>query len=85
LTGTTIYGGVGKRELSSEECWYAAVMKKFLPTAFGVALGTLIYTRWLDSAHVFDWGRAIFVGVVCGIGAAVWPDKRAGKAGGDGR
>ncbi|MFS2017051.1 hypothetical protein ACEN88_10785 [Massilia sp. CT11-108] len=48
-------------------------------------LVTLVYTRWLGSAHVFDWGRAIFVGVVCGIGAAVWPDKRAGKAGGDGR
>ena len=57
-------------------------MKKFLPTAFGVALGTLIYTRWLSSAHAFDWGRAIFVGIVCGIVAAVWPDKnRNGDAG----
>ncbi|WP_413673237.1 hypothetical protein ACEN9H_31100 [Massilia cellulosiltytica] len=60
-------------------------MKKFLPTAFGAALGTLIYARWLGSAHTFDWERAIFVGVVCGIAAAVWPDKRADKASGDGR
>lgn len=60
-------------------------MKKFLPTAFGVALGTLIYTRWLSSAHAFEWERAIFLGVVGGIVAAVWPDKRADKASGDGR
>jgi hypothetical protein len=50
-------------------------MKKFLQTAVGIALGTLIYTRWISSAHAFDWGRAIFVGVVCGIAAVVWPDK----------
>ena len=58
-------------------------MKTFLQTASGVALGTLIYTRWIGSAHVFDWERAIFVGVVCGIVAAVWPGKH--KNGGTGR
>jgi hypothetical protein len=51
-------------------------MKKFLQTAIGVALG---------SAHTFDWGRAIFVGIVCGIGAALWPDKNKNENGGTGR
>lgn len=58
-------------------------MKKFLQTACGTALGVLIYTRWMSSAHAFDWGRAVVVGVVCGIAAAVWPDKK--ERGGTGR
>lgn len=51
-------------------------MKTFLQTACSTALGVLIYTRWIGSAHAFDWHRAIFVGVVCGLAAAVWPDKK---------
>jgi hypothetical protein len=60
-------------------------MKTFLQTACGVALGTLIYTRWIGSAHAFDWGRAIFVGIVCGIVAVAWPDKKKDKDTGIGR
>jgi uncharacterized membrane protein YdjX (TVP38/TMEM64 family) len=51
-------------------------MKKFLITASGTAIGTLLYTGLLSSAHEFDWGRAAFVGVVCGVLSAVWPKKK---------
>jgi hypothetical protein len=54
-------------------------MKNFLQTACATALGVLIYTGWMSNGHAFDWGRAIFVGTVCGIVAALRP----GKGGGD--
>jgi hypothetical protein len=76
LTGTAFWGGVKKRAFFRQEYWYAHAMKKFLQTACGTALGVLIYTRWIGSAHAFEWRRAIFVGIVCGIVAAVWPDKK---------
>lgn len=51
-------------------------MKQFFQVASGTALGTLLYTAFLGSAQEADWGRAIFVGIVCGCGAAFWPRKK---------
>jgi hypothetical protein len=51
-------------------------MKNFLLTAFGTAVGTLLYTGLLSSAHEFDWGRAATVGIFSGIFAAAWPKKK---------
>ncbi|WP_312517582.1 hypothetical protein [Massilia sp.] len=50
-------------------------LKKFLGTASGTAVGTLLYTAFLSAAQTPDWGRAAFVGIVCGIVAVVWPRK----------
>lgn len=50
-------------------------MKKFLGTASGTAIGTLLYTAFLSAAQTPDWGRAAFLGIVCGIVAVVWPRK----------
>jgi hypothetical protein len=50
-------------------------MKNFLSTASGTAIGTLLYTGFLSTAHEFDWARAAFVGVVCGACSAVWSKK----------
>jgi len=46
-------------------------MKNFLITASGTAVGTLLYTAFLSSAHEPDWVRAASVGVFCGICSAV--------------
>lgn len=55
-------------------------MKKILPrsvmTGAGVAVGTLIYTGYFGIDHEFGWGRAVFIGVLCGIVAAVWPQRK---------
>jgi hypothetical protein len=55
-------------------------MKRSLPKSLyiglGVATGTLIYTGLLSSAHEFDFSRAIFIGLFCGVGAAIWPQKK---------
>jgi len=51
-------------------------MKNFLSTGSGTAIGTLIYTGFLSTAHEFDWARAAFVGVVCGACAVVWSKKK---------
>ncbi|MFA9274125.1 MAG: hypothetical protein ACEQSE_04555 [Candidatus Aquirickettsiella gammari] len=52
---------------------------KTLASAFsigvGTAIGILLYSRFLSASHEFDWHRAIFVGVFCGVGAAIWPRK----------
>ncbi len=50
-------------------------IQKFLGTASGTAIGTLLYTTFLSAAQTPDWGRAAFVGIVCGIIAVVWPRK----------
>ncbi len=50
-------------------------MKPFLVTASGAALGTLIYTAFISSAQQADWGRALFVGIACGLGMVFWPSK----------
>jgi hypothetical protein len=52
------------------------VMKTLPSTAFGAAFGTLLYTGFLSTAHAFDWGRAAFVGVCCGIVSAAWSRKK---------
>jgi len=52
------------------------IMKNFLITASATAVGTLLYTGFLSSAHEPDWGRAAFVGVFCGVCSAVWPRKK---------
>lgn len=46
-------------------------MKNFLIVAAGGAVGTLLYTGFLSSAHELDWTRAAFVGVFCGLGVAI--------------
>jgi len=53
-------------------------MKKFCLTTFGAAVGTLIYTRFLDDGHIFDWYRAAFVGIVAGLFVCVvaWVQKK---------
>jgi hypothetical protein len=51
-------------------------MTHCLVTACGVAAGTLIYTRFIGSGHEFEWGRAIFVGLVAGAVALLWPAKK---------
>lgn len=51
-------------------------MKHFLSTAFGTATGTLIYTGLLSSAQQPEWGRALAVGIVCGLGSLAWPRKK---------
>jgi hypothetical protein len=51
-------------------------MKNFLSTGSGTAIGTLLYTGFLSTAHEFDWARAAFVGVVCGACAVVWSKKK---------
>jgi hypothetical protein len=50
---------------------------KAIATACGVAAGTLIYTRFISSTHEFEWGRAIFVGLVSAVVSAVWPAKKS--------
>jgi hypothetical protein len=47
-------------------------MNRFISTAFGTAVGTLLYTRFLSSTHQFDWGRAVFVGIFVGLASAIF-------------
>jgi hypothetical protein len=47
-------------------------MKRVVGFALGMAIGTLIYTRFLSEAHQLDWGRAVFVGVFAGLGRAIY-------------
>lgn len=53
-------------------------MKKICLTSLGVAVGTLIYTRFRDNAHAYDWYRAAFCGVVTGVLMCVvaWSHKK---------
>ncbi|MTV39590.1 hypothetical protein [Duganella radicis] len=51
-------------------------LSKFLSVGSGMAIGTLIYTGLLSSAHEFDFARAAFVGLFGGIAAAMWPQKK---------
>ncbi|MEF2266480.1 hypothetical protein V3C40_06765 [Janthinobacterium sp. LS2A] len=51
-------------------------MKIFVITALGTSTGSLIYTGLMSDTHAFDWHRAAFVGVFCGICAAIWPGKK---------
>lgn len=44
--------------------------------AVGVAVGTLIYSRFLDPIGEFDFSRAVFVGLFVGVIFAVWPRKK---------
>jgi hypothetical protein len=46
-------------------------MNKFVGPAFGSAVGTLLYTRFLSDAHQFDWRRAIVVGLFVGLGSVI--------------
>jgi hypothetical protein len=48
-------------------------MSRFLSTAFGTAVGTLFYSRFLGHAHQLDWKRAFFVGLLAGVMGAIWP------------
>ncbi len=43
-----------------------------LQLGLGIAIGTLIYTGMLSAAREFDFARAVFAGMFCGTGAAVW-------------
>jgi hypothetical protein len=47
-------------------------MSRFLSTAFGTAVGTLLYSRFLSDAHQLDWERACFVGLLAGVIGAIW-------------
>ena len=55
-------------------------MKTFLLAAAGAAIGTLIYTGLLSSAHDPDWYRAAFVGIASGVCSLVWPRKKQAPA-----
>lgn len=46
-------------------------MNRFVGTAFGSAVGTLLYTRFLNDAHQLDWSRAVFVGLFVGLGSVI--------------
>lgn len=58
-------------------------MNRFVVPALSAAVGTLLYTRFLSDAHQLDWGRAMFVGLFCGLGSAIfsvtWPKKNRGR------
>jgi|GEM_PF-5346212 len=45
---------------------------KFAVSFFCAAIGTLLYTRFLSEAQQFEWGRALFVGLLLAIVAAVF-------------
>jgi hypothetical protein len=46
------------------------VMKYFVSLGLGTAVGTLLFTGLLSAAHEFDWGRALFVGLLVGLAGA---------------
>lgn len=46
-------------------------MKQIVGFALGMAIGTLLYTRFLSDALQFDWGRAAFVGLFAALGGAI--------------
>jgi hypothetical protein len=45
-------------------------MNYFVGFGLGMALGTLLVTGFFSDAHQFDWGRALFVGLLSGLAAA---------------
>jgi hypothetical protein len=47
-------------------------MKQLVVSAFGAAVGTLLYTRFLSDAHQLDWGRAVFVGLFVAVGNIIF-------------
>lgn len=52
------------------------LITRALATACGVAIGTLIYTRFMSSTHEFDWTRAIFIGLLTCLFSAIWSRKK---------
>jgi hypothetical protein len=46
-------------------------MKKIVKFGVGNAIGTLLYTRFLNETLQFDWSRAIFVGLFTALGIAI--------------
>lgn len=42
----------------------------------GTAIGVLLHSRFLSAAHELDWQRTLFIGIFCGISAAIWPRKK---------
>jgi hypothetical protein len=46
-------------------------MKYAVGLGLGTAIGTLLYTGFLSDAQQFDWGRALFVGLISGLMGAV--------------
>lgn len=67
---------LGQRLIISKEKVTLVTIKKFLIASSGTAVGTLLYTNFMSQAQEPDWGRAAFVGVFCGIIAALWPNKK---------
>lgn len=50
-------------------------MKNFVLDASGVAIGTLLYTRFVSAEQEFDFARAVFVGVVGSLLSLLWQKK----------
>ena len=58
-------------------------MNRFVGTAFGTAVGTLLYTCFIclrSDTIQFDWGRGVVDGVVVSLGGMIfsmaWPKKK---------
>jgi hypothetical protein len=47
-------------------------MKQFVVSALAVAVGTLLYTRFLSNAHQLVLGRAVFVGLLAALGSVIF-------------
>lgn len=47
-------------------------MRKIVELAFGMAIGTLLYTRLFYRCASVDWGRAVFVGLFAAVGSAIY-------------
>lgn len=47
-----------------------------ISTAFGTALGVVLYSKFLSTTGEIDWSRALFVGAFVGLATALWPRKK---------
>jgi len=56
------------------------VMKTFLGSASGVAVGTLMYTIAFSSDHQPDWARAVVVGIAYGLLSVLWSWRKKSKS-----